>query len=73
MKTYKILRKVLAASAITSAMFMMQACYGTPVQNRCDDDTLVDLEAVAEDENAVAENAETAENIEATETVAVAE
>jgi hypothetical protein len=73
MKGYKILRKVLAASAITGAMFVMQACYGTPVQNRCDDDTLVDMEEVIEDENAVAENAEATENLETSETETVAE
>ena len=73
MKAYKIFRKVLAASAITSAMFVMQACYGTPVQNRCDDDTLVDMEEVIEDENAVAENTEATENIETSETEVVAE
>ena len=30
MKTYKWLRGVLAASAMTSLMFVMQACYGSP-------------------------------------------
>lgn len=73
MTGYKILRKVLAASAITSMMFVMQACYGTPVQDRCDDDTLVDMEEVVEDENAVAENAEATEAIETSETEAEAE
>ena len=29
MKTYKWLRGVLAASAMTSLMFVMQACYGS--------------------------------------------
>ena len=73
MKAYKILRKVLAASAMTSAMFVMQACYGTPVQNRYDDDTLVDMEEVIEDENAVAENVEATENLETSGTETVAE
>ncbi len=54
-------------------MFVMQACYGTPVQNRCDDDTLVDMEEVVEDENAVAENVEATENLETSETETVAE
>ena len=30
MKTYKILRGLLKASALTTVMFVMQACYGTP-------------------------------------------
>ena len=72
MKVYKILRKVLAASAITGAMFVMQACYGTPVQNYCDDEENL-TENVVEDENAVAENTEATENIETSETEVVAE
>ena len=30
MKTYKILRGLLKASALTTVMFVMQACYGVP-------------------------------------------
>lgn len=30
MKAYKILRGILKASALTTVMFVMQACYGTP-------------------------------------------
>ena len=30
MKTYKWLRGLLKASAFTTVMFIMQACYGTP-------------------------------------------
>ena len=30
MKTYKILRGLLKASALTTVMFIMQACYGSP-------------------------------------------
>lgn len=30
MKTYKFLRGLLKASALTTVMFIMQACYGTP-------------------------------------------
>ena len=29
-RTYKWVRGLLAASAFTSVMFIMQACYGTP-------------------------------------------
>ncbi|MBQ3709518.1 MAG: hypothetical protein II887_02305 [Bacteroidales bacterium] len=32
MKTYKWLRGLLKASAFTTVMFVMQACYGTPQQ-----------------------------------------
>ena len=32
MKTYKWLRGILKASAFTTVMFVMQACYGTPQQ-----------------------------------------
>ena len=30
MKTYKIFRWFLKASALTTVMFIMQACYGSP-------------------------------------------
>lgn len=30
MKTYKIIRWLLRASALTTVMFIMQACYGSP-------------------------------------------
>ena len=30
MKTYKWFRGLLKASALTTVMFVMQACYGTP-------------------------------------------
>lgn len=30
MKTYKIFRWFLRASALTTVMFVMQACYGSP-------------------------------------------
>lgn len=30
MKTYKIFRWLLKASALTTVMFVMQACYGSP-------------------------------------------
>ena len=32
MKTYKFFRGILKASAFTTVMFVMQACYGTPQQ-----------------------------------------
>ncbi len=34
MKTYKFLRGLLKASALTTVMFIMQACYGAPYQDR---------------------------------------
>ena len=34
MKTYKFLRGLLKASALTTVMFVMQACYGAPYQDR---------------------------------------
>lgn len=30
MKAYKLFRGLLKASALTTVMFIMQACYGTP-------------------------------------------
>ena len=30
MKTYKVFRWLLKASALTTVMFVMQACYGSP-------------------------------------------
>lgn len=30
MKTYKLFRWLLKASALTTVMFVMQACYGSP-------------------------------------------
>ena len=32
MKTYRFFRGLLKASAFTTVMFVMQACYGTPQQ-----------------------------------------
>ena len=62
MKVYKIFRKVLAASAITGAMFVMQACYGTPVQNRpCDDEIVMD-DSTAVDDSTLIDGAEVTEN-----------
>ncbi len=37
-KTYKWVRGLLAASAFTSVMFIMQACYGTPSYNRVEEE-----------------------------------
>lgn len=72
MKVYKIFRKVLAASAITGAMFVMQACYGTPVQNHpCDDEIVMD-DSTAVDDSAIVDGAEVTENAPA-ETEIVAE
>lgn len=34
MKSYKFLRGLLKASALTSVMFVMQACYGSPNPNK---------------------------------------
>lgn len=34
MKTYKFLRGLLKASALTTVMFIMQACYGAPYHDR---------------------------------------
>lgn len=34
MKIYKFLRGLLKASALTTVMFVMQACYGSPYQDR---------------------------------------
>ena len=34
MKKYKIFRWFLRASALTTVMFVMQACYGSPYQDR---------------------------------------
>ena len=39
-KTYKFFRGLLMASAFTSVMFVMQACYGTPNNARIDDEIL---------------------------------
>ena len=58
MKTYKILRWLLKASALTTVMFIMQACYGTPYgflrlddEEQANADTLVseDLQLVGLD------------------------
>lgn len=47
MKTYKIFRWLLKASALTTVMFVMQACYGSPsVPPELPDDT----ELVGEEE-----------------------
>ena len=37
-KTYKWVRGLLQASAFTSVMFVMQACYGTPSYNRVEEE-----------------------------------
>ena len=34
MKSYKLLRWLLRASALTTVMFVMQACYGTPYKDK---------------------------------------
>ena len=34
MKSYKLFRWLLRASALTTVMFIMQACYGSPYQDR---------------------------------------
>lgn len=34
MKAYKFIRGLLKASALTTVMFIMQACYGAPYQDR---------------------------------------
>ena len=34
MKSYKLFRWLLRASALTTVMFVMQACYGSPYQDR---------------------------------------
>ena len=34
MKSYKWFRWLLRASALTTVMFVMQACYGSPYQDR---------------------------------------
>ena len=34
MKSYKLIRGLLKASALTTVMFVMQACYGSPYQDR---------------------------------------
>jgi hypothetical protein len=40
MKTYKWFRWLLSASALTTVMFVMQACYGTPNKPpKLDDET----------------------------------
>lgn len=33
MKSYKLFRWLLRASALTTVMFVMQACYGTPYKD----------------------------------------
>ena len=34
MKSYKLFRWLLRASALTTVMFIMQACYGTPYKDK---------------------------------------
>ena len=34
MKSYKLFRWLLRASALTTVMFVMQACYGTPYKEK---------------------------------------
>ena len=34
MKSYKLFRWLLRASALTTVMFVMQACYGAPYQDK---------------------------------------
>ena len=34
MKSYKLFRWLLRASALTTVMFVMQACYGTPYKDK---------------------------------------
>ena len=52
MKAYKVFRWVLKASALTTVMFIMQACYGSPFEmemrrvsnEKTESDTLVSSE-----------------------------
>ena len=50
MKAYKIFRWFLKASALTTVMFVMQACYGSPnMPPELPDDTELTNEEVTED------------------------
>ena len=49
MKIYKFLRGLLKASALTTVMFIMQACYGTP-------NGPVEMEARSEEDVVTVEN-----------------
>ena len=42
MKSYKLFRWLLRASALTTVMFVMQACYGTPYKDK-------DMQAMPDD------------------------
>ena len=64
MKSYKLFRWLLRASALTTVMFVMQACYGTPYKDKYmpampDDmemtDEVLDTEAPVSDTLAQAE------------------
>ena len=45
MKTYKLFRWLLKASALTTVMFVMQACYGSPnIPPEMPDETEVSVE-----------------------------
>ena len=48
MKTYKVFRWLLKASALTTVMFIMQACYGSPNMppEMPDDSEIIDEEEV---------------------------
>ena len=50
MRSYKLFRWLLRASALTTVMFVMQACYGSPYQDRdmpeMPDETVMNDEAM---------------------------
>lgn len=50
MKSYKLFRWLLRASALTTVMFVMQACYGSPYRDRdmpeMPDETVMNDEAM---------------------------
>ena len=54
MKSYKIFRWILRASALTTVMFVMQACYGSPYTPP---DVSDGLEVTAENDTLVEGNA----------------
>ena len=57
MKAYKVFRWFLRASALTTVMFIMQACYGSPnMPSEMPDDT----ELTAENDSLVEENLQSA-------------
>ena len=60
MKTYKWFRGLLKASAFTSVMFVMQACYGMPH----DEDALGSYDFDSIDSVLVTDNYDVLENVE---------